>query len=132
MKPATPDLLASAIRLKRAYGKADERDGIRVLVDRLWPRGISKDAAHLNAWMKELAPSEELRTWFGHRTDRWNSFRERYHVELSAPRRQLLLSELGSVARGWTLTLVFGARDTQENEAVVIRKYLLSNHPKSD
>ncbi len=132
MKPATPDLDASAIRLKRAYEGVDERDGIRVLVDRLWPRGVSKDTAHLDAWMKELGPSDDLRTWFGHRTDRWNSFRERYQEELRTPLRQVLLTELASVVRGSTLTLVYGARDTRDNEAVVIREYLLDNHPKSD
>jgi uncharacterized protein YeaO (DUF488 family) len=132
MKPATPDLDASAIRLKRAYEGVDERDGIRVLVDRLWPRGVSKDTAHLDAWMKELGPSDDLRTWFGHRTDRWNSFRERYQEELRTPLRQVLLTELASVVRGSTLTLVYGARDTRDNEAVVIREYLLANHPTSD
>jgi uncharacterized protein YeaO (DUF488 family) len=132
MNPATHDLRASAIRLKRAYEEADKSDGTRVLVDRLWPRGVSKDAAHLDAWMKDLAPSDELRTWFGHRTDRWHSFQERYQEELCSQLRQLLLDELESVARRSTLTLVYGARDTRENEAVVIRDYLLGNHPKSD
>jgi uncharacterized protein YeaO (DUF488 family) len=132
MNPATHNLRASAIRLKRAYEPADDRDGTRVLVDRLWPRGVSKDTAHLNAWMKDLGPSDELRTWFGHRSDRWNSFQQRYQQELRAPLRQLLLAELQSVARRSTLTLVYGARDTSENEAVVIRDYLLGNHPVSD
>ena len=131
MKPATHNLRASAIRLKRAYEEADERDGTRVLVDRLWPRGVSKDKAHLDAWMKDLGPSDELRTWFGHQTDRWNSFRERYENELRTPLRQLLLAQLESVARRSTLTLVYGARDTSENEAVVIRDYLLGKHPES-
>jgi len=126
------DLRPSGVRLKRAYEKADERDGVRVLVDRLWPRGVSKDAAHLDAWMKELGPSDELRTWFGHRTDRWNSFRGRYQEELRTPLRQLLLAELESVARASTLTLVYGARDTHDNEAVVIREYLLGKHLKSN
>jgi uncharacterized protein YeaO (DUF488 family) len=132
MKPATHDLRTSAIRLKRAYEEADKRDGIRVLVDRLWPRGVSKDVAHLDAWMKGLGPSDELRTWFGHQTDRWNSFQERYKEQLRSPLRRLLLAELESVASESTVTLVYGARDTRENEAVVIREYLLDNHPKSD
>jgi uncharacterized protein YeaO (DUF488 family) len=117
---------------KRAYEAADDRDGIRVLVDRLWPRGVSKDTAHLDAWMKDLGPSDELRTWFGHRPDRWNSFQQRYQEELRAPLRQLLLAELQSVARRSTLTLVYGARHTSENEAVVIRNYLLGNRPEFD
>lgn len=121
---------ASAIRLKRAYEEADESDGVRVLVDRLWPRGISKDAAHLDAWMKELGPTDELRTWFGHRADRWNGFRERYQTELRTSLRQMLLSELESAARGSTVTLVYGARDTRENEAVVLREYILGHHSR--
>jgi len=120
----------SAIRLKRAYEEADKSDGVRVLVDRLWPRGISKDAAQLDAWMKELGPTDELRTWFGHQADRWNGFRERYQTELRTSLRQLLLSEIESVAHASTLTLVYGARDTHENEAVVLSEYVLSHHPK--
>jgi uncharacterized protein YeaO (DUF488 family) len=120
----------SAIRLKRAYDGADGSDGVRVLVDRLWPRGVSKDAAHVHAWMKELGPTDELRTWFGHRVDRWNGFRERYQTELHTPLRQMLISELESVARESTLTLVYGARDTRENEAVVVREYILGHHSK--
>jgi uncharacterized protein YeaO (DUF488 family) len=119
------------VGLKRAYEKAEERDGTRVLVDRLWPRGVSKDTAHLDAWMKELAPSDELRTWFGHRTNRWNSFQERYLDELRTPLRQLLLAQLETVAHRSPLTLVYGARDTSENEAAVIRDYLLAKHPQS-
>jgi uncharacterized protein YeaO (DUF488 family) len=110
MKSATRELRASAVRLKRVYEEADERDGIRVLVDRRWPRGVSKDAAHLDAWMKDLGPSHELRTWFGHQTDRWNSFQRRYQIELCTPLRQLLLAELASVARESMLTLVYGWR----------------------
>jgi uncharacterized protein YeaO (DUF488 family) len=120
---------ASAIQLKRAYEEAEAPDGVRVLVDRLWPRGVAKSAAHLDAWMKELGPSDELRTWFGHRQDRWNSFQERYQAELRTPLRQLLLSELQSIARTSTLTLVYGARDTHQNEAVVLREYLLGHPP---
>jgi uncharacterized protein YeaO (DUF488 family) len=132
MNPSTPKLRASAVRLKRAYEQAEERDGIRVLVDRLWPRGVSKDAAHLDAWMKDLGPSDELRTWFGHRPERWDSFQHRYQTELGTPLRQLLLAELASAAGHSTLTLVYGARDTRENEAVVIRDYLLNHQPKAD
>jgi uncharacterized protein YeaO (DUF488 family) len=132
MTAAVHSLQASAIRLKRAYDQADDRDGIRVLVDRLWPRGVSKDTAHLDAWMKDLGPSDALRTWFGHRPDRWNSFQQRYEEELRTPLRQLLLAELQSVARRSTLTLVYGARDTSENEAVVIRNYLLGSHLEID
>ncbi|MGH2447276.1 MAG: DUF488 domain-containing protein [Chloroflexota bacterium] len=121
----------SSIRLKRAYDPAEASDGVRVLVDRLWARGISKEAARLAAWMKELGPSTELRKWFGHRPERWGEFAEKYRVELATPLRRLLLAELQGVARGRTLTLIYGARDTKENEAVVLRGYLLADtiHP---
>jgi uncharacterized protein YeaO (DUF488 family) len=132
MNTATRKPRASAVQLKRAYEEAEERDGIRVLVDRLWPRGVSKDAAHLHAWMKDLGPSGELRTWFGHRPERWDGFQQRYQTELGTPLRQLLLRELASVAGDSTLTLVYGARDTRENEAVVIRDYLVSKQPNAD
>ncbi len=119
---------ADSIRLKRAYEPVEQGDGVRVLVDRLWARGVSKEEAHLDAWMKELGPSKELREWFGHRPERWDGFQERYRVELATPLRQVLLTELQSVARSATLTLVYGARDTRENEAVVVRQYLLDSH----
>lgn len=119
------------IALKRVYEPPAPSDGVRVLVDRLWARGISKDAAELAAWMKELGPSSELRKWFGHEPARWDAFVERYRQELQTPLRQLLLAELQGVAVGSPVTLVYGARDTQENEAVVLRNYLLHEqaHP---
>lgn len=122
---------SSAIQLKRAYEPHQASDGVRVLVDRLWARGVSKDSADLDAWMKELGPSDELRKWFGHQSDRWNMFVEKYRDELATPLRQLLLAELQGVARESVVTLVYGARDTKENEAVVLRQYLLHDtaHP---
>jgi uncharacterized protein YeaO (DUF488 family) len=113
------------IQLKRIYEPGDARDGLRVLVDRLWPRGMSKTQAHLDAWMKDLGPSEELRQWFGHRAERWTDFQKRYRRELSAPLRQLFLALLQSAARTSTVTLLYGARDRHQNEAVVLRDYLL-------
>jgi uncharacterized protein YeaO (DUF488 family) len=123
---------SSAIRLKRAYESPEEGDGIRVLVDRLWARGVSKEAAKLDAWMKELGPTVELRKWFGHRPERWEEFVEKYRFELATPLRQLLLTELQEVVVGSTLTLVYGARDTNENEAVVLRHYLLHERARSE
>ena len=117
--------ISPAIQLKRAYESPESGDGVRVLVDRLWTRGVSKDDADLDAWMKELGPTAELRKWFGHRSERWNEFTGRYLQELATPLRQLLLAELQGIARGPKLTLVYGARDTKENEAVVLRHYLL-------
>lgn len=119
------------VAIKRVYEKPAPRNGTRVLVDRLWARGVSKDTAKLDAWMKEWGPTDELRTWFGHQPDRWDAFAEKYRHELETPLRQLLLAELQSVAAGSPITLVYGARDTKQNEAVVRRDYLLQGrvHP---
>jgi uncharacterized protein YeaO (DUF488 family) len=121
---------AESIRLKRAYLSPEAGDGVRVLVDRIWPRGISKAAADLDAWMAELGPSDELRMWFGHQPDRWHGFAEKYCGELATPLRQMLLAALQGVADRSTLTLVYGARDTKENEAVLLRRYLLQERPR--
>jgi uncharacterized protein YeaO (DUF488 family) len=119
------------VAIRRVYDTPEPADGVRVLVDRLWARGVSKDAADLDAWMKELGPSDELRTWFGHQPDRWDAFVAKYRQELAGPLRQLLLAELQGVARDSLVTLVYGAHDTKENEAAVLRDYLLRDqaHP---
>ncbi len=122
----------SSIRLKRAYEPPEAHDGLRVLVDRLWARGVSKEVARLDAWMKDLGPSRELRTWFGHQPDRWDGFVEKYRDELDTPLRQMLLAELHGNARESALTLVYGARDEKKNEAVVLREYLLHATPRPD
>ncbi len=126
MSSEKSNLSNNTIRLKRAYEPVASDDGLRVLVDRLWARGISKEDAHLNAWMRELRPSKELREWFGHRPERWSGFQERYQQELLAPLRQLFLDLLQSAAHVSVVTLIYGARDTQRNEAVVLRDYLLA------
>jgi uncharacterized protein YeaO (DUF488 family) len=120
------------VAIKRVYEKPDPTDGTRILVDRLWARGVSKDAAGLDAWMKELGPTDELRTWFGHQPNRWDAFVETYRHELATPLRQLLLAELQGVAGGAPVTLVYGARDTKQNEAVVLRDYLLQERAHAD
>jgi uncharacterized protein YeaO (DUF488 family) len=122
---------SSTIQLKRAYESRDAGDGVRVLVDRLWARGVSKEAAKLDAWMKELGPTGELRKWFGHRPDRWDGFVEKYRHELATPLRQLLLAELKGIAETSTVTLVYGAHDAKENEAVALRHYLLQHGTRS-
>ena len=122
----------SAIRLKRAYEAPQAGDGVRILVDRLWARGVSKDAAELDAWMEELGPTAELRQWFGHRPERWDGFVEKYRHELATPLRQLLLAELKGIAESSTVTLVYGAHDAKENEAVVLRHYLLQDGTQVD
>jgi uncharacterized protein YeaO (DUF488 family) len=117
------------IRLKRAYEPASTRDGYRILVDRLWPRGVSKKQAKLDEWAKELAPSSQLREWFGHEPGRFPEFRRRYIDELrtDAPR----LKELRRRARTRTLTLVYSAHDSEHNDAVVLAEVLRRGLPKS-
>lgn len=112
------------IRIKRVYEAPDESDGYRVLVDRLWPRGLKKEAAALDAWHRELAPSDALRRWFGHDVARWPEFRRRYVEELRD--KGEALEALRAVARERRLTLLFAARDEAHNDAVVLREVLLS------
>lgn len=112
------------IRLKRAYDPPAADDGVRILVDRLWPRGVRKPDAALDRWMKEVAPSAELRRWFGHDPARWEEFRRRYRAELHA--RGAEIAELRNLARHGRVTLVFSAHDATHNDAVVLREFLLS------
>jgi uncharacterized protein YeaO (DUF488 family) len=110
------------IQLKRIYDPPAQSDGFRVLVDRVWPRGISKEAAAIDLWMKAIAPSTELRKWFNHDPRRWEGFRKRYRTEL-----QLHASELDELRRHAAkrrLTLLFGAKDTEHNQAVVLKDVL--------
>ena len=116
-------IVAKNVRLKRAYEPAAADDGTRVLVDRLWPRGVTKKAAAIDLWAKELAPSTELRKWFGHDPARWDEFRERFTKELHQQAAQL--DELRTVARQGPLTLVYAAHDEAHNDAVVLRGLLL-------
>ena len=109
-----------AVRIRRAYEEPGPDDGRRVLVDRVWPRGRTRDELHLDAWERELAPSNELRRWFGHDPARWEEFRERYRAELASPERRDLLDNLATRARAGRVTIVFGARDEEHNQAVVI------------
>ncbi|HWM80471.1 MAG TPA: DUF488 domain-containing protein [Pseudolabrys sp.] len=111
------------IKLKRAYDPPASADGTRVLVDRLWPRGVKKDAAAIDQWVKDIAPSTELRKWFGHDPERWTEFKRRYTAELR--RHTGELDELRTLARHGKLTLVYGARDEEHNQAVVIRGLLV-------
>lgn len=111
------------IRIKRVYEPPAPEDGFRVLVDRLWPRGLKKEDAALDAWKKEVAPSDALRRWFGHNPDRWEEFRRRYEAELEE--RPEVVDWLLERARAGRLTLCYGARDPEHNQAVVLRDYLL-------
>jgi uncharacterized protein YeaO (DUF488 family) len=116
-------LPAAHIRLKRAYEPPSRADGVRILVDRLWPRGVSKDDAALDDWMKDVAPSAALRKWFAHDPERWPEFRRRYRAELKEHPEDL--ARLRDLARKKTVTLVYGARDEEHNDAVVLRDVLL-------
>ena len=110
------------IRLKRAYEPPELGDGTRILVDRLWPRGIKKADAAIDRWFRDIAPSTELRQWFGHRPQRWPEFRRRYLAELRE--RPELVEEIRKAARAGPITLVYGARDKAHNDAVVLKELL--------
>lgn len=110
------------ILVKRVYDPADAGDGARFLVDRLWPRGMKKENLLLDEWLKDLAPSDELRNWFGHDPLKWEEFRHRYHAELDA--RQNMVRQLLSAARRGNITLLFSAHDVEHNNAIALREYL--------
>jgi uncharacterized protein YeaO (DUF488 family) len=118
---------ASSIKLKRAYEPPAASDGQRILIDRLWPRGVSKAKAAIDRWLKEIAPSTELRKWFGHDPARWQEFRKRYAAEIRGHPEPL--DELRRLAREGPLTLVYSARDETHNDAVVLRELLLGRWP---
>lgn len=110
------------VQIKRAYEVPSAEDGYRVLIDRLWPRGISKEKARIDLWMKEIAPSSELRQWFGHDPAKWHEFQKRYRAELKQHAEQL--SSLRQLAHRGPLTLVYGAKDEEHNDAVVLCEIL--------
>jgi uncharacterized protein YeaO (DUF488 family) len=110
------------IKLKRAYEKPARDDGERILVERLWPRGLTKLQAKVDLWLKEVAPSTELRKWFGHDPDRWDEFRRRYHKELRT--KGDLIKLLKRKAKAGTITLIYAARDEERNGALVLKQFL--------
>jgi uncharacterized protein YeaO (DUF488 family) len=114
------------VHLKRVYDPPARGDGVRILVDRVWPRGKTKDAAHVHEWIKELGPSTELRKWFNHDPARWKEFQAKYHAELKSPEQRERLDHLRQLAAKRPLTLVYGAKDTEHNQAVVIAEELAS------
>lgn len=115
---------SSRIRLKRVYEPPAATDGVRVLVDRVWPRGVAKDKAAIDHWLKAVAPSTALRQWFGHDPARWAEFGRRYRAELAQNPEALVA--LRRLARRGTMTLLYGARDTEHNQAVVLKAVLES------
>ena len=116
------------VSLKRAYEPPARSDGTRILIDRLWPRGIKKDVAKIDEWMKNISPTSELRTWFGHDPARWSEFRRRYKAELRRHPKEL--ERLRTLARQGPLTLVFAAHDEAHNDAVVLKEVLVGRRRK--
>ena len=117
------------ITLKRAYDPISRADGTRFLVERLWPRGLSKTKLHLDAWLKDVGPSTELRKWFGHDPDKWDEFRKRYRRELDS--RPDAWQPIVSAAHHSPVTLVYSSHDTEHNNAVALREYLDANMHRS-
>lgn len=111
-----------SLRVKRVYDPSGPEDGTRFLVDRLWPRGLTKEKAMIDQWLKEAAPSEELRRWFGHDPHRWTEFQRRYFSELA--RQSESLQMIREKAQKGTVTLLYGARDRDHNNAVALKQYL--------
>ncbi len=112
------------IRIKRVYAEPDAGDGTRILVDRLWPRGLTKDAARIDLWAKDISPSNELRRWYGHDPGKWAEFKRRYFAELAA-RPQALSALMEHIDKG-PVTFVFGSKETRLNNAVALKEYVLS------
>lgn len=110
------------IYVKRVYEKAEEKDGYRVLVDRLWPRGLNKEKAQINIWLKDVAPSDKLRRWFSHKEERWNEFKEEYFKELKEKK-----AFLEKMKKQKNITLLYAAKNTQRNNAVALKEYLEKN-----
>lgn len=120
-----------SLTIKRIYEAAGADDGERFLVDRLWPRGVSKEKARLTDWLKDLAPSTELRQWFGHKPERWTEFQRRYIAELDTADKQSILQMLAGKAKAGPVTLVYAARDSAHNEAVVLEEIIARRHHRA-
>ncbi len=116
-----------SIALKRVYDQPAASDGTRVLVERLWPRGISKEHAHVDLWLKEVAPSTELRKWYNHDVQKFQEFRRRYESELQSESAQKTLAQLREIAKQGQLTLILAARDVEHSSAAILRELLLGN-----
>ena len=104
------------------YEKSEKEDGIRILVDRLWPRGLTKQKADVDTWLKDIAPSTELRKWFHHDPEKWKEFKKRYHAELESKDEQIKV--LKKKLKSGTVTLVYGAKDEEYNEALVLKGFI--------
>jgi uncharacterized protein YeaO (DUF488 family) len=111
-----------SVRVKRGYDQPDKNDGYRVLVDRLWPRGMTKKNAHIDEWAKKVAPSTALRKWFKHGSGKWTEFKKKYSAELGEHREEI--ERLAEKARTQTVTLLFSARNTEQNNALALTEYI--------
>ena len=116
------------VQIKRVYEAADHADGYRILVDRLWPRGLTKESAAVDEWLRDLAPSTELRRWFNHEPERWAEFKRRYLHELRSAAAVAALTRLSEVAAKQRVTLLYGAKDETHNNAVVLLEHLKRHH----
>ena len=112
------------VKVKRVYAPLDPKDGYRVLVDRLWPRGLKKTDLALDEWCRELAPSTDLRKWFNHEVEKWPDFKKKYQAELKAPVAVEILKKLKAKSKRGTVTLLYSAHDEEHNQAVVLQDYL--------
>ncbi len=110
------------IKIKRVYDPPSKDDGVRILVDRLWPRGVSKESAHIDSWIKEAGPSTVLRKWFNHDPEKWTEFKKRFFAELSG--KQVVVDELVGSARKGTITLLFGSKEQTYNNATALKEYI--------
>lgn len=113
------------LKVKRVYERASRDDGHRILVDRVWPRGFTKEKAHVDEWRRDLGPSDALRTWFGHDPKKWEEFRKRYREELKTAGKWADLMEIAARAKKENVTLVFSAKDEERNQAVALQQMAL-------
>jgi len=123
-RPAEEDTMARQVLLRRVYDGPSPEDGVRVLVDRVWPRGLTKEAAHLDEWIKDAAPSTSLRRWYGHRPERFVEFRRRYLAELADPQPAAAVNRLRELSRTRTITLLTATRDIDRSQAAVLAEQL--------
>jgi uncharacterized protein YeaO (DUF488 family) len=122
-------MIRHEVRVRRIYDRAEPGDGVRVLVDRVWPRGLRKDGANLNEWMRDVAPSTELRTWYSHDPEKFDQFRSQYRRELEGPTRRAALKHLRTLLEGSPLTLLTATTDVKHSNATVLAELLREDQP---
>ena len=112
----------ATVKIKRVYEKSDENDGVRILVDRLWPRGLTKEKAKIDRWLKDIAPTDGLRKWFDHKEGRWDEFKKRYTKELT--KNKDIIKELKGISKNKIVSLLYAAKDAERNNAIVLFDFL--------